>query len=99
MASIEPEQSEEDEQLEESPAAGKAHRRTPEEMDALRARLIREGFPLTGLSERENIRIWVTITQKRRYAQMKRLLRVNDAAIDERIVCIRQQVFAATGRR
>ncbi len=77
----------------------RGHRRTPEEMDYLRARMIREGFPLLNISDNENLRTWVTITQHRRWEQLRSIVQMTDEQIAQRMDDIRRQVRDRTGRR
>ncbi len=74
-------------------------RRTPVQMDELRARMIREGYALAGLSGKEQQRVWVSLTQKRRWPELQRLTGMEDAQLSERIRAIRKEYQAATGKR
>ena len=74
-------------------------RRTPAEADDLRARMIREGYPLAGISTKENNRLWVTLTQERRWGHLQRLTGMTAAALRVRIKQINAQHLARTGRK
>ncbi len=85
----------------EAPAGSSARsaRRTPIQMDELRARMIREGYPLDGLSRKEMDRVWVSLTQKRRWPELQRLTGMEDAQLIERVRQIRKEYQVATGKR
>ena len=68
-------------------------------MDALRARMIREGYPLAGLSRKDNDRVWVSLSQKRRWPQLQGLTGMSDADLWEQVKAIRRQYQATTGKR
>ena len=74
-------------------------RRTPPEMDALRARMIREGYPLSDLTTRDNARLWKTLTEQRRWSYLQRLTGMTEAELSERVREIRRQYKAATDKR
>jgi hypothetical protein len=61
----------------------RTHRRTWEEMDRLRARMVREGFPLPELTATENERVWRSLTGRRRRPQLQALLGISDGQIDQ----------------
>jgi hypothetical protein len=61
--------------------------------------MIREGYPLADLTPRENNRIWVTLTQKRRWSQLQQLTGMTDADLRMRIKEISRQHFTLTGRK
>lgn len=73
-------------------------RRTWEEMDALRAQMVREGFPLAELSTAENERVWRSLTQRRRQPQLLVLLGMNAVQLDAALGRLRAQHRALTGR-
>ena len=64
----------------------------------LRARLVREGYPLSDLTPEENERYWASLVSGRRRAHLRQLLDMTDAEIDTIIVRLRAQRFLA-GRR
>ena len=68
-------------------------------MDALRARMIREGYPLAGLARRDSARVWVSLTQQRRWSYLQRLTGMTEAELSERVREIRRQYKAATDKR
>ncbi|MBA3827150.1 MAG: hypothetical protein H0X24_25060 [Ktedonobacterales bacterium] len=78
-----------------SSSSARSARRTPPEMDALRARMIHEGYPLAGLSRDDMNRVWVSLTEKRRWPHLQALTGMDDAALQERVRVIRQQYKAA----
>ncbi|MGZ3611992.1 MAG: hypothetical protein ACXVBU_18215, partial [Ktedonobacteraceae bacterium] len=53
--------------------ASQAIRRTPEQLDDLRARMIREGYPLDGVSIQDSNDVWKTLTQRRRWDRLQAL--------------------------
>ena len=61
--------------------------------------MIREGYPLVDLTPRENNRIWVTLTQKRRWPQLQGLTGMTDGDLQTRIKAISRQHFDLTGRK
>ena len=74
-------------------------RRTPIEADQLRARMIREGYPLGDLTTKENNRMWVTLTQRRRWPQLQQVTGMTDAQLQARVKQISADHFALTGRK
>lgn len=66
-------------------------RRTPEEADALRARLVREGYPLPDLTHEENERIWMSLVARRRRPHVLRLLGMTESQIEGAIGRLRTQ--------
>ncbi len=72
-------------------------RRTPEQMDLLRVQMLTAGYPLAELSEKENERVWGSLIEKRRQAQVLALLSWSPAQYDEALKWVRQQ-RQATGR-
>jgi len=64
-------------------------RRTWEEMDALRARMVQAGGPLPDLTDAENERVWRSLTSRRRRPQLQTLLGMSDAQIDQVIAHMR----------
>jgi len=61
--------------------------------------MIREGYPLADLTTRENNRIWVTLTQKRRWPQLQRLTGMTDSDLQVRVKAISRQHYGLTGRK
>ena len=74
-------------------------RRSPEEADAVRARMVREGYPLAGLSTRENEQFWWSLVGRRRRPQLLSLLRMTEAELEHGIERVRRQRRHVTGRR
>jgi hypothetical protein len=74
-------------------------RRSPVEMDRLRARMIQAGYPLAELTRKENDRVWQSLTQRRRWPQLVRLTGMSDTDLWERVKAISQQYRATTGKR
>jgi hypothetical protein len=72
-------------------ASGRSQRRTPPEMDALRARMIHEGYPVRGITDADNRRVWQSLTDKRRLAQLQALTGMSVEQIAERVRQIRRQ--------
>jgi hypothetical protein len=79
-----------------TPARG---RRTPEEADALRAHLVRQGYPLAMLTPRENEQFWWSLVGRRRRPQLLALLGMNEPQLAAAIDRVRRQRRAVTGRR
>ncbi|MBA3826036.1 MAG: hypothetical protein H0X24_19315 [Ktedonobacterales bacterium] len=61
--------------------------------------MIREGYSLVELSGKERQRVWVSLTQKRRWPELQRLTGMDDAQLGERLRQIRKEYQAATGKR
>lgn len=74
-------------------------RRTPEEADTLRARLVREGYPLSDLTARENEQFWWSLVGRRRRGQLLTLLGIADTELEVAIDRVRRQRRAVTGRQ
>jgi hypothetical protein len=74
-------------------------RRSPEEADAVRARMVREGYPLAELSARENERFWWSLVGRRRRPQLLSLLRLTETELERGIERVRRQRRQVTGRR
>jgi hypothetical protein len=68
-----------------------ARRRSWEEMDALRARMLRHGYPLAELRPAENERVWSSLMQRRRIPQVLALLGWSEGALQQAIQRIRTQ--------
>jgi hypothetical protein len=74
-------------------------RRSPEEADALRARMVRAGYPLAELSARENEQFWWSLVGRRRRPQLLSLLRMTETELERGIERVRRQRRQVTGRR
>ena len=74
-------------------------RRSPEEADALRARMVREGYPLAELSARENEQFWWSLVGRRRRPHLLPLLRMTQTELERGIERVRRQRRQVTGRR
>jgi hypothetical protein len=76
-------------------------RRSPEEADAVRARMVREGYPLAELSARENEQFWWSLVgrRRRRRPQLLALLRMTETELEWGIERVRRQRRQVTGRR
>jgi hypothetical protein len=74
-------------------------RRSPEEADALRACMVRAGYPLAELSARENEQFWWSLVGRRRRPQLLSLLRMTETELERGIECVRRQRRQVTGRR
>ena len=80
-------------------SSGSARRRlTPEEMDALKARLVREGYPLHDSTKQGNETIWKSLTRGVRRGHLLALLAMTPEQYDQRLPELRRHHFAATGR-
>ena len=77
----------------------RAKRRTPEEADQLRARMIREGYPLLDLTPRENEQFWWTLVNQRRRPQLLALLGITYDELHAALDRVRRQRQVTTGRR
>lgn len=64
----------------------------------LRARLVREGYPLPDLTPEENERYWASLVSRRRRAHLRQLLDMTDTDIDAEVARLRTQRLLA-GRR
>ena len=74
-------------------------RRTPEQADMLRARMLHEGYPLADLSRKDNDYVWVSLTQRRRWRQLQQVTGLSDGQLDAQVKAISAQHFALTGRK
>ena len=74
-------------------------RRTPEEADALRARMVREGYPLAELSARENEQFWWSLVGRRRRPLLLSLVHMSETELERGIERVRRQRRQVTGRR
>jgi hypothetical protein len=75
------------------------HRRTWEEMDALRARMVREGFPLAELTGAENWRVWQSLLTRRRRPQLQALLGMTEQQLEAATAQLRLQRQLVKERR
>jgi hypothetical protein len=66
-------------------------RRTWEEMDALRAQMLRHGYPLAELRSAENERVWSSLVQRRRIPQVLKLLGWSEGELQAAIQRARTQ--------
>lgn len=66
-------------------------RRSPQEADALRARMVREGYPLADLTPKENERLWMSLTQRRRWDKLQALTGLDDLALRQRVRAVTRQ--------
>ena len=64
-------------------------RRTWEEMDTLRARMVQAGGSLPDLTDAENERVWRSLTSRRRRPQLQAILGMADAQIDQIVARMR----------
>jgi len=74
-------------------------RRTWEQMDTLRARMVREGFPLADLTAAENVRVWRSLTARRRRPELQAVLGMTDGQIDQALTRMRLVRQLRTPRR
>jgi hypothetical protein len=77
----------------------RAVRRSPAEADVLRARMLREGYPLRDLTRKENEWVWISLTQGRRWDHLHQLTGMDRAQFRARLRELSAQHVAATGRR
>jgi hypothetical protein len=68
-------------------------------MDRLRARMVREGYPLPDLIPEVNERVWYSLAGRRRRPQLQALLGLRDDEIDAQVRSLRAQRTALTGKR
>lgn len=66
-------------------------RRSPEQADRLRARMLREGYPLGDLTHKENERLWLSLTQRRRWDKLQALTGWDDGALRQRVRALSRQ--------
>lgn len=74
-------------------------RRTWEEMDALKARMIREGFPLPDHTAAVSERVWRSLAGRIRREQLLALLDMNSEEVERRIREVRRQRLLVRGRK
>jgi hypothetical protein len=79
------------------PSTLEERRRRWEQMDALRARMLREGYPLTGLSDKANEAVWYSLAKRTRRAQLAALLGMTPDQVEPAVVEVRKK-RRATGR-
>lgn len=68
-------------------------------MDALRARMVREGYALGDLDERDRERVWRSLVGGTRRAELLRLLGISDGQLRALIAGLRVERLQQTGRR
>lgn len=73
-------------------------RRTPEKADAIRAQMVRDGYPLAILTQRENEQFWWSLVGRRRRSQLLALLCIGEDELVRAIDRVRKQRQATTGR-
>ena len=74
-------------------------RLTWEQMDALKARMLHEGFPLADSDAARNETIWRSLAGRRRRPQLQALMGWTEDDIEARLRDLRQQRTVQTGRR
>jgi hypothetical protein len=67
-------------------------------MDILRARMVREGYQLAGLTQRERERVWYSLAGKTRRPHLAKLIGIEEALIDGLVAGVRRQRVQLTGR-
>lgn len=67
-------------------------------MDQLRAQMLTQGYPVAGLSQRDNEVVWKSLVARTRRPQLMTLTTLTDAAIDAAIKAVRKQ-RQASGRK
>ena len=72
-------------------------RRTPEDMDQVRAQMMRDGYPLPG-SQRGNETVWKSLAGGIRRPQLLALLGMTPESFEERLREVRQQRKQLMGR-
>jgi len=82
-----------------APVLPRKRRLTLEQMDAIKARMLREGYPLSDGTAQGNETIWRSLTRRVRRPQLQALLGWTDAQIDARVRELRKQRRDLTGRR
>ena len=80
-------------------SSGSSRRRlAPEEMDALKARMVREGYPLLDSSKQGNETIYKSLTRGVRREQVLALVGMTSQQFEPRLQELRRQHYQATGR-
>ena len=79
--------------------SARARRRSPEEADQLRARMILEGYPLPDLTSRENEQFWWSLVGQRRRPHLLALVGMTDDELRTATDRVRRKRQAITGRR
>lgn len=74
---------------------GKKRRRSFEEMDALRADMLTQGYPVAQVSEKENERIFQTLVERRRQSFVLGILNWTPEQYDQALTQLRRQRRAA----
>jgi hypothetical protein len=67
-------------------------------MDALRARMVREGYLFDGLTARERERVWYSLASKRRRPQLAALLGTDVEEMDALVARVRKERAQLTKR-
>ncbi len=80
-------------------ASGEVKRRSWEEMDGLRAQMVREGYALNGFDARERERVWRSLAGGTRRAEVLQLLGVSERELQALIARLRVERLQLTGRR
>jgi hypothetical protein len=80
------------------PVVGK-RRLSWEQMDQLKARMVREGYPLSKLSPSINEAVWYSLAKRVRRPQLHALLGMTDEQIDNAVRDLRGMRQLTTGRR
>jgi hypothetical protein len=70
-----------------------------EAMDQLKARMVREGFPLPDLSPQLNENVWRSLSGRVRRRELQALLGMSDAQIDHAVRDLRGMRTVARGKR
>ena len=68
-------------------------------MDALRAQMVREGYALDDLDERERERVWMSLVGGTRRAELLQLLDITESELRALIAGLRVERIQHTGRR
>lgn len=84
---------------EESGGEEQSKRRTWEEMDALRARMAREGYALDGLDARERERVWRSLAGGTRRGALMELMGMSQRDLVAALARVRLERLRLTGRR
>ncbi len=78
---------------------GEVKRRSWEEMDGLRARMVREGYALDAFDARERERVWRSLAGGTRRAELLQLLGVSERELQALVSRVRVERLQLTGRR
>ncbi len=74
-------------------------RRTPDEVDALRVRMLREGYPVACLTPKENEHVFSSLLQRRRLNRVLALAGLNTMGYQAAVQRARQQRAALSRQR